>query len=88
MQGYLAPPPAQCKRVAQEEMAGESGLNSSWSRRPFCINSDRNAQAGEQVLLELDTAADGYHNDLTRMLASGSYDPHEDGLCRVPTDCF
>ncbi len=49
-----------------------SGPNSFWSRRPFCIDSDRNAKKGEQVLLELDTAADGYHNDLTRMLAIGT----------------
>ncbi len=48
-----------------------SGPNSFWSRRPFCIDSDRNVQEGEQVLLELDTAADGYHNDLTRMVAIG-----------------
>ena len=52
-----------------------SGPNSFWSRRPFCIDSDRHAQAGEQVLLELDTAADGYHNDLTRMLAIGQPSP-------------
>jgi len=49
-----------------------SGPNSFWSRRPFCIDSDRRAQEGEQVLLELDSAADGYHNDLTRMLAIGT----------------
>jgi len=48
-----------------------SGPNSYWSWRPFCVDSARHLRDGETVLLELDTFADGYINDLTRTMVVG-----------------
>ena len=43
-----------------------SGANSWASKRPFCFSTPKRIEAGETVLVELDTYVDGYQNDLTR----------------------
>lgn len=48
-----------------------SGANSYWAWRPFCCDSAKHLREGESVLLELDTFADGYINDLTRTMVVG-----------------
>ncbi|HTK08749.1 MAG TPA: Xaa-Pro peptidase family protein [Ktedonobacteraceae bacterium] len=49
-------------------MSGPRGVN-AW--RPFCMSSSKTMVEGEPVLIELDTFADGYYNDLTRTFTVG-----------------
>jgi len=48
-----------------------SGPNSANSWRPFCMSTAKKLAAGEPVLVELNTFADGYFGDLTRTFVVG-----------------
>lgn len=48
-----------------------SGPNSANSFRPYCASTDRTIEKGDLVLVELDSYADGYFNDLTRVFVAG-----------------
>lgn len=51
-----------------------SGSNSVNSWRPFCASTNKLLAWGEPVLVELDSMADGYFNDLTRTFYVGTPD--------------
>lgn len=63
-----------------------SGVNSAKSWRPFCISSSRRLVSGEPVLVELDTMADGYYNDLTRTFMVGNHSKKSKSIFKAVND--